>query len=39
MKWAEEAQGMEWASLARMLASKAQKKKDCKKQTSKSFNP
>ena len=27
MKWAEEAQGTEWAGLAGLLASKAQKKK------------
>ena len=33
-----EGQGMEWASLARMLASETQKKKECKKWTSSSFS-
>jgi len=39
MKWAEEAQGMEWAGPAGALASKTQKKKICKKLTSKSLSP
>ena len=39
MKWAEEAQGMEWVGSVGMLANEAQKKKECKKWTSKSFSP
>ena len=38
MKWAEEAQGMEWVGPAGMLASKAQKKKECRKWTGRSFS-
>ena len=39
MKSVKEAQGMEWVGLAGMLASKAQKKKECRKWTGRSFNP
>ena len=38
-KMGEEAQRVEWAGSARMLASEAQKKKECKKWTGKSFSP
>ena len=31
MKWAEEARGIEWTGLARMLGNKDKKKEQCKK--------
>ena len=39
MKWAKEAQGIEWAGLVGMLASEAQKKKECKKWIGRNFSP